>query len=395
MTPADRDLCGVCGGAEFEALHSQGFLLPGERKTTYLVAACRACGFAFARDIPSPEDYEAYYESNRKYTYEGSNNVSSGLKAIHGDSFGMVDGYLAVHSPPFAGKETRIADIGCSTGALLSLFKSAGYRQLVGVDPAPECRDIGARLYGVEIETGPLSRHRPLRPYEVILFSSVLEHLPNPLESIEQASQILAPGGLLFVQVPDADNFGEQLKEPFLEFSIEHVNYFTITSLTNLMARAGFGPIRQRHDVLMYSGTAYPALTSLWQRDESARERPPARSDLAPLRTYIDRCLQKLESIEAAIDGLIATGQEVVIWGVGSLTSRLLATTRLSEANISRFVDSNTSMHGKTVAGREIVSPAILQSGNGTVFIASYVYGEEIRRTLLEEMNFRGTVISI
>jgi 2-polyprenyl-3-methyl-5-hydroxy-6-metoxy-1,4-benzoquinol methylase len=389
-----RASCDVCGGSDLESLHRQTFILPGDQVMAHDVVACRACGFAFARNISSTEDYETYYAANRKYTYEGSRNVSESLRQIHKESFRMVNQFLDRHSPPFAAKETRIADIGCSTGDLLSLFKSAGYCRLTGVDPAPECREIALRLYGIEIETSPLSRHRADSPYDVILLSSVLEHLPNPLESLEQVSRSLSADGVVFVQVPDADNFGAQLVEPYLEFSIEHINYFTATSLANLMRQGGFGPEEIRHDVLIYNGTAYPAITSLWRSNADSDPRVQV-SDVSPIRAYVARCQEKLKDFNARLKPLIEARSDVVIWGVGSLTSRLLATTRLGEVPIAFFVDSNSAIQGKQIAGRKILAPDSLRSGVGTVLISSYVYAEEIRRTLVDDLRFRGTIISL
>ena len=53
----------------------------------------------------------------------------------------------------------------------------------------------------------------------------------------------LADNGLLYVDVPDVMQFGRTADAPFQEFSIEHVNYFSAKSLSNLMRAHGFVPL--------------------------------------------------------------------------------------------------------------------------------------------------------
>lgn len=383
--------CDVCGGSDVERLHTQPFLVPGEPLTHYDVVACRTCGFAFATNIPSREDYEAYYSANLRYTYEGSRNVSEGLVAIHQDSFEFVHGLLGRREGvPATGQ--HVLDVGCSTGHLLSFFRRAGYERLLGLDPAPECRALAERLYKVHVITGSLSGFCAETPFDVVLLSSVLEHLPDPRAALDRVASLVAQDGLLFVQVPDAARFGVEMREPFLEFSIEHINYFTRESLEGLMARAGFVAVEVRPDVLRYNGTAYPALTSAWRR--AASSAAPARSDIDSLRTYVTRSRELLTRVDRALRPLAESREEVVVWGAGSLAARLLATTAMGELNIVGVVDSNPSLHTQQLLGLPIAPPASLRGRRVTVLVASVVWGQAIVKTL-EEFGYEGRIVSL
>jgi SAM-dependent methyltransferase len=384
--------CDVCGGSDVERLHTQPFLLPGDRLTRYDVVACRTCGFAFSTNIPSREDYEAYYRANLRYTYEGSRNVSEGLVAIHRDSFEFVHGLLGRRDGVPATAQ-RVLDVGCSTGHLLSFFRRAGYERLLGLDPAPECRALAERLYKVDVVTGSLSSFCAETPFDVVLLSSVLEHLPDPRAALDRVASLVAKDGLVFVQVPDAARFGVEMREPFLEFSIEHINYFTRESLEELMVRAGFVAVEVRPDVLRYNGTAYPALTSAWRRGASPAA-TPSRSDIGPLRAYVTRSSELLTQVDRALRPLAESREEVVVWGAGSLAARLLATTVMGELNIVGVVDSNPSLHTQRLLGLPIAPPASLRGGRVTVLVASVVWGEAIVKTL-EEFGYEGRVVSL
>jgi SAM-dependent methyltransferase len=384
--------CGVCGNSRFETLHRQDFLLPGELRTHYTVVACERCGFTFARDLPAAEEYEAYYRSTTKYTYEGSVDAAAAHIAMHEPSFRLADGFLS--SRPDGGRDLRMLDIGCSTGELLALFSRAGYRRLEGVDPTPECVRIARQLYGLDVRPGVLSEITTAEPYDLVFLANVFEHIPDLRDAVARVAALVREGGLLFVQVPDADNFGVDLKEPFLEFSIEHINYFTEASLANLLAFEGFTRAAVEHDVQSYKGASYPVITSLWQRD-SRRVPAPEQSDSSVLRAYIEKCRTHLGELERTINALVDSGEPLAIWGVGSLTARLLATTRLGEANIVAFIDSNSGQHGKRLIGREIFGPAWLGGKDATVLVSSFVYGAEIRRTLEHELHYGGRIVTI
>jgi SAM-dependent methyltransferase len=381
-----RDVsCPLCDGGRFAALHRQEFLLPGDIRTHYAVVACESCGFVFARDLPLAEEYESYYRTNLKYTYEGSRDAANALFAIHEPSFRLVDQY--------ATRESRILDIGCSTGELLALFQRNGYARLEGVDPAPECRQIAKQLYGLDIKTAVLSEITPDGAYDVVLLANVLEHIPNLDEAIRHVSTFLSDGGLLFVQVPDAGHFGDAINEPFLEFSIEHINYFTEASLANLLRTIDVFPVDVRHDVVSYRGVAYPVITSVWRK--GAATHAGTAGDPTPVRDYIVKSGARLNEVKRAIDALVDGGEPLVIWGTGSLTARLLATTNLANANITGFVDSNTALQGKQLLGKPIAAPSSLAGRSDTVFISSFVYGADIRNSLERDLRYGGRIITI
>ncbi len=67
-----------------------------------------------------------------------------------------------------------------------------------------------------------------------------------------------------------------------------------------------------------------------------------------------------------------------MVWGVGTHTTRLMATSRLAEANIVAFIESNARYHGKTLNGRPILAPSALRERAEPVLISSRVFQKEI-----------------
>jgi SAM-dependent methyltransferase len=395
MQAADREqVCPICLDTRRRVIHRQDFRFPGDVRTHYLVNACSGCGFVFATDLPSESEYESYYRTNLRYTYPGGGDSSQALFTMHGRSFEMVDSYLGEVPPRGEKLDTTILDVGCSTGELLALFLRQGYRRLEGLDPAPECREIAKSLHGLEIQTAVLSEFRPGRRFDVVLLANVLEHVSGLRDALDSIRALLENAGLLFVQVPDAENFGREVKEPYLEFSAEHINYFTDGSLANLMSVASFEPVRIAHDQLPYKGVTFPVITSLWRRSGSLtpRIRP---TETSAVSAYIEASRARLAELSSVIEPLVKSREPIVVWGVGSLTARLLATTSLAEANIQAFVDSNPDLQGRPLFGRMVHSPSWLAGRSESVLVSSFVYGGEIRAILKGRMAYTGRVVTL
>ena len=74
----------------------------------------------------------------------------------------------------------------------------------------------------------------------LIILSNVLEHILDVESFLSIISRRVNKGTYLFVQVPARHRFCEMTTEYMGEFSIEHINYFGMKSLDNLMKKHGF-----------------------------------------------------------------------------------------------------------------------------------------------------------
>ena len=97
----------------------------------------------------------------------------------------------------------------------------------------------------VSLAADPTATHS----YDMIFASQVLEHLSDPLASLQQIGQRLAPDGVMFVDVPRdvevslAEGFLRQSRSGGALFYMhEHITYFSRRSLGLLLVAAGFEP---------------------------------------------------------------------------------------------------------------------------------------------------------
>lgn len=381
-----KRICEVCKGNANKPVHSQKFLLPGFRKIfTYDVVSCEKCGFVFADNTPSQKEYDQYYKFSSKYTYH--HQLPAGLKIIYKDIYETVSRYIN-------GRNTRILDVGCGIGSLLHEFKNHGYNDIMGLEPSLECCKIAKEIYGINAVPGSTSNFKTNKKFDLVMMTGVLEHVREFDQLIPPILPRLTDNGLLMILVPDAGHFNMNPKCPFDEFSFEHINYFTDKSLANLMARHGLRKIFSKTVKAEFYDSKN--LITFFGKGAVNRKNLKDSKGLSRIKRYVASSIKKLQKVKEKITPLLHEKGKIAVWGAGSLTYRLLASTPLLKVNIRCFIDSNTSLQGQKINSIEITSPDILHKYRfDVIFIASYIYGKEIGRTLKTKFKYTGKIIRI
>ena len=314
--------CPLCGSRDVSLLFHQSFAALSGRGLvdSYDVVSCRVCGFGFADGLPSLSDFERYYAEMSKYENQRTGGHTSGPDQNRCRSIAQrVDALIDDRGLP-------VLDVGCATGALLSAFKEIGYTDLEGLDPAPACASVAREAHGVVVRTGSTSDLPHLsRPYGLVLLSAVLEHLLDPLIVLRDAWRSLRDGGLVFVEVPDAQSFAGGAKVPYQEFSVEHINFFSLQSLSGMFGVAGFTCVHAaRVEMPWTSGATAGVVHAVFRRSHETSDMVTDQVTHEALLEYISVSALAEESVRARIDVLAQLGQPVLVWGVGTYTRHLL-----------------------------------------------------------------------
>jgi SAM-dependent methyltransferase len=386
--------CPICdckeGGPLFHqqfSMMSNGSLLGG-----YDVVVCLNCGFGFADNIPEQAVIDSYYRDMSKYECPTESRRENEYELTRlGQSASIIEQFLP-------DTNARIMDVGCATGRLPHILKQAGYHNVWGLDPSPGCAEDAQRLYGVNVLTGTLfTLPEPNEPYDFMVLSGVIEHIRDLHFALARCSSLLGRNGRMYVCVPDASRFAEGENAPFQEFSVEHINFFGPISLGNLMRTNGFVETHCGQELIEVGfRTSSPIIHAVFEKDETNPGPTPLVRDNQTepaLRQYISQCDQADQQIHQVIDRLASRGEPVIVWGAGAHTLRLLATSRLSEANISAFVDSNPRYQGKRLHGVPIIAPIDLKGRPEAILLSSRVFQEEIEQQIRQNLNLKNELI--
>lgn len=106
-----------------------------------------------------------------------------------------------------------VLDVGCAAGsATLSINRGKG-NTVLGVEPDPVraglARDNGLNVINGYLDQALIDAHGP---FDVVMFTDVLEHIASPSEVLNLGIAALKPGGLLVASVPNVAHWTVRLR---------------------------------------------------------------------------------------------------------------------------------------------------------------------------------------
>jgi len=220
-----KNACVICDGMEVLALN--------ERRSGVDIVVCESCGLVWNRLMREEQEQEKFYrETNR-----ASPRVSRPYLLTRLLRAACILEFLEGDVKP----GLRHLDVGCAESTLLTLTRAQGL-QVTGLEldswHAPFARKVrGLQVHATTLEAAPLAESS----YDLVSFVHVVEHLFHPVGTLKRAHQLLADGGLLYVEVP---NLNQPLPGLRRFFRHQHNFYFTTNTLRSLVSRAGFVPLR-------------------------------------------------------------------------------------------------------------------------------------------------------
>ncbi len=173
--------------------------LYGCSEDVYEVAICRNCGAGTTLPVLPESQLFALYPSHYS-AYQAGTSLLSRLVAI----FTGIRSKRALAKPPFAslGLPANALDVGCGRGDLGTSLVKAGW-SVDGVEPSLSACVV-ARSRGVNALQGTLSTvDLENKYYSAVIFSHSLEHVADPRETLRRGANLLQPGGLAIISVPN------------------------------------------------------------------------------------------------------------------------------------------------------------------------------------------------
>lgn len=384
-----KRICPICSNKHGERLHKQEFQLYGRHclPDVYEVIACDKCGFVYNDMQASQKDYNDFYSRFSKY----ESSISPGGRINQGDR----DKYERMAKDLIAlglDKQASILDIGCAKGGLLATLKNHGFNNLTGLDPSPNCVEQ-VKAQGLKaIQGGLFAENFPektlTQEFDCVIVSHVIEHVYDIATAIQNAFAFVKPGGMLYLEVPDATRYTQYYVTPFHYFDFEHINHFDEQSLNNLMSRYNCAQIASGKKDLQHSNIVYyPAVYSVYQKNEKHEKRRGIVPDYG-VRENVIRYIEMSRQADdwPDLEKLVETQEEIVVWGAAAYASRLYKTTPLSKCNILSFIDNDLKKQGTEFdKNLKIDLPKnVLPKFKGPIVVCSAVYNNEIVKEIAQ-----------
>ena len=239
--------CALCRGVEYRVLHDLGW-----RR----VLRCSGCGLVRADPLPSLAEKEAV--ETQGYT---DDTAFPEMRDFFANCHrGFVDDpviremrrHLQRLETALGGPGTLL-DVGAGTGIFMYLARERGWRP-DGVDICPLTADKAAQEFGVHITVGPFEeQHFGGRRFDAATMLDVLEHVVDPLATLQRVHALLRPGAALAIAVPNqrclltlavgayARAGGPKARDLLGRLYVPpHLHYFTPRTLRRMVEAAGF-----------------------------------------------------------------------------------------------------------------------------------------------------------
>jgi SAM-dependent methyltransferase len=251
--------CETTGVMEKQLDASPPFM-PKERVSLF---ACGACG-------------SLHYPDCEPFEYHGQRDADLGRKFYVEIGAGLDAMVAPLHWVP-AEAGTRYLEVGGGYGfALDYAVRGLGWRG-IGMDPSDNAR-AGAKDLGIEVRHELLTAEAPPPdgPFDRILASEVIEHVPDPDPFLAAIAAALAPDGVALITTPDAKAVEQGAPEAVLRPVLapkHHLVLFTEAGLRAALERAGF-----THIVIAERDSALCAVASRRPVEPDFGARPPAQN---------------------------------------------------------------------------------------------------------------------
>lgn len=323
--------------------------------------ACRDCGFIFNSTFdPTKITYGEDYENTQACSPSFNEHLDKLVKRM------IVEQNV---------RGCHVVEVGCGNGLFL--------RKLVAYDGAdnrgygfdPSYRGAESELNGrLKFSARYYDSECADVPADVIVCRHVIEHVPRPLQMLEDIKKALAhaPQARIFFETPCVEWILANLV--VWDFFYEHCSYFSAASLSTAFQAAGFEVQSVKH---VFEGQY------LWLEATLPKTRP--RIDKAP-GTVVAQAYRFAEQ-EAKLKadwirkiGALASEEKVALWGAGAKGVTFANLIDGSRQLIDCVVDLNPLKQGHYVpgTGHPIVSyQALAARGVSTAILMNPNYREE------------------
>jgi 2-polyprenyl-3-methyl-5-hydroxy-6-metoxy-1,4-benzoquinol methylase len=202
----------------------------------------------------------------------------------------------------------RVLELGAAHGGFVSLLRMAGF-DATGLEMSPWVADLARKTFDVPMLVGPVEEQSlPPESFDVIALMDVLEHLPDPEQTMAHCFRLLRPDGMLLIQTPwyrltshekmlaDNDRFLIQLK------ASEHLFLFSQRAVRLLFQRLGAWEVIFEPAIFDYDMFLAVSRCELKCVDATARENALERAPSSRLARALTDIYERTAMLQQAAD---------------------------------------------------------------------------------------------
>lgn len=231
--------CHFCGSSE-----TRVFRKPKRHEKVQLsIAECTRCSLLFADPFPTTHElmnqYDVSYFNSTTPIEGGYENYQQDEPIIRKTFDRRLNDLSRRKLLPTRG---AALDVGCATGVFLEALRDRRW-DVSGIEVSSFARTI-ARDKGFSIDEKPIEKSDyPENTFDLITLWDVIEHVSDPVSTLQACWRLLKKGGHIALTTPDASALLPRLLGTYwMGFRCvgEHVYFFRRDAMTRVLERAGF-----------------------------------------------------------------------------------------------------------------------------------------------------------
>lgn len=222
------DLCGADDATRLYTVTDRNYGYSG----MFGINRCRQCDLVYLCPRPMAVNIGSYYPGanyscfNKEEPEEPLDSWHPTMRLAH--AFGI--------------NVRSLLDIGCGSGHFLHRAQLAGL-EVAGIEISDFARQQSNTRLGKELVYSSLEdAHFSSSSFDVVTMWHVLEHVPSPTDTLKAAHDLLRPGGILAVAVPNFDSLERRIwgKRWIAVDAPRHFYHFSQSTLESLLSKTGF-----------------------------------------------------------------------------------------------------------------------------------------------------------
>jgi len=268
----------------------------------------------------------------------------------------------------------KILDIGCNDGLFLSLFKGQTQFSLYGTDPSPVAKQAAEDNFILHSEYFPGLATKTAAPYDLIVGTNSLAHIPNIGECFASIAEILSADGILVIEVSDFNQMANKGAWDYIYH--EHLYYYTKASLISILASRGLDVFRI--DNIPTKGGSLRIFAKHLNGEPSITsfKHDNPKLSISTLKTKYENCLKLYDEIEENMP------KDANLYGYGACATGSVAMAQHSIFNrLHSIIDDNINRQSLFAPhwGTEVVPlTSVVFSSNDIVFVFAWRFIDAI-----------------
>ncbi len=239
--------------------------------TTFTTVICNRCGLVYVNPRLKSEILEHFYE---EYLPEEQESNEEMRNFTFANSIEKIRRYK---------ERGKLLDIGCANGYFLNKARKEGF-DVEGVEKSKSCSEYAKKEFNIKVFDGDfLSYDFVSKEFDVITLFHTIEHMYQPLETLQKAFNIMNDKGVIMITVPNVNRaFNVKITKELWGASCEgHLYAFSTRTLKEMLKKAGFSVIyvdtnQLPYDSWMRGSTIRNYLVSKLRYQEKCKSKYPA-----------------------------------------------------------------------------------------------------------------------